>query len=231
MCVCVYVCLYFNLSIHTYVSGLRKWESLRVPLTKPEKFTENQERADEFATDNSYLTSYGLTIWILELYCMSQWKYLVSSCVYGSKFQWRKLSYNSGCYQHKNGKWVYAGVVKSLREHNIREAGQEWSLDTRLTGRGRTPWLEGVSLVAQMVKKLPEMQDTWVWSLGQEKKWQPTLVFLPRKFHGWRSLVGYSPVGYGPWGCKELDTTEQLTQLGWRARKSTELWIKKIRTV
>ena len=62
MCVCMYVCLYFNLSIHTYVSGLRKWESLRVPLAKPEKFTENQERADEFATDNSYLTSYGLTI-------------------------------------------------------------------------------------------------------------------------------------------------------------------------
>ena len=26
-----------------------------------------------------------------------------------------------------------------------------------------------------------------------------------KKFHGLRSLVGYSP-----WGCKELDTTEQL---------------------
>ena len=33
----------------------------------------------------------------------------------------------------------------------------------------------------------------------------PTPVLLPRKFHGWRSLVGYSP-----WGCKELDMTEQL---------------------
>ena len=31
------------------------------------------------------------------------------------------------------------------------------------------------------------------------------LVFLPRKFHGWRSLVGYSP-----WGCKQSDTTERL---------------------
>ena len=29
------------------------------------------------------------------------------------------------------------------------------------------------------------------------------LVFLPGKFHGQRSLVGY-----GPWGLKELDTTE-----------------------
>ena len=37
------------------------------------------------------------------------------------------------------------------------------------------------------------------------RKWQPTPVHLPRKFHGWRSLVGYSP-----WGRKESDTTERL---------------------
>ena len=35
------------------------------------------------------------------------------------------------------------------------------------------------------------------------RKWQPTPVFLPREFHGQRSLAGYSP-----WGCKELDTTD-----------------------
>ena len=33
----------------------------------------------------------------------------------------------------------------------------------------------------------------------------PTPVLLPRKFHGWRSLVGYSP-----WSHKESDTTERL---------------------
>ena len=37
------------------------------------------------------------------------------------------------------------------------------------------------------------------------RKWQPTPVFLPGKSHGRRSLVDYSQ-----WGCKELDTTEQL---------------------
>ena len=37
------------------------------------------------------------------------------------------------------------------------------------------------------------------------RKWQPTPVLLPGKFHGWRSLVGYSP-----WDHKDLDTTEQL---------------------
>ena len=39
-------------------------------------------------------------------------------------------------------------------------------------------------------------------------KWQPTPVFLPGKFHGQKSLVGYSP-----WGCKESDMTEQLHSL------------------
>ena len=58
-----------------------------------------------------------------------------------------------------------------------------------------------------MVKHLPAMQETQVQPLGQEdpleKKWQPTSVRLPGKFHGQRSLVGYSP-----WGRKGLDMTE-----------------------
>ena len=38
-----------------------------------------------------------------------------------------------------------------------------------------------------------------------EKKRQPTPVLLPRKFHGQRSWVGYSP-----WGLKESDMTEYI---------------------
>ena len=38
------------------------------------------------------------------------------------------------------------------------------------------------------------------------RKWKSTPVFLPGESHGQRSLVGYSP-----WGCKELDTTELLS--------------------
>ena len=37
------------------------------------------------------------------------------------------------------------------------------------------------------------------------RKWQPTLVLVPGKSYGWRSLVGYSP-----WGHKESEVTEQL---------------------
>ena len=49
------------------------------------------------------------------------------------------------------------------------------------------------SLVAQMVKRLPTMQETQVKSLGWEdpwrRKWQPTPVLLLGKSHGRRSLV------------------------------------------
>ena len=48
--------------------------------------------------------------------------------------------------------------------------------------------------------------DPWVRKIPWRRKWQPTPVFLPRKLHGQRSLSGYSP-----WGCKKLDTTEQLS--------------------
>ena len=45
--------------------------------------------------------------------------------------------------------------------------------------------------------------DPWVRKISWRRKWQPTPVFLPGKFHRQRSLVGYSP-----WGCKESDKTK-----------------------
>ena len=47
--------------------------------------------------------------------------------------------------------------------------------------------------------------DPWVGKISWRREWLPTLVFLPGKSHGQRSLVGYSP-----WGRKESDMTEQL---------------------
>ena len=63
------------------------------------------------------------------------------------------------------------------------------------------------SPVAQMVKCLPIIQEAQVLSLGREdpleKKMSTLLVLSPGKFHGQRSMVGYSP-----WGRKESDMTE-----------------------
>ena len=50
------------------------------------------------------------------------------------------------------------------------------------------------------------MQETQVLSLDwEERKWQPTPVFLPGKSHEQRSLAGYSLCS-----CKESDMNEQL---------------------
>ena len=73
------------------------------------------------------------------------------------------------------------------------------------------------SLVTQMVKNLPEMQETRNWSLGREdplEKGRATLVSLPGGSHGQGKLAGYSP-----WGCRESDTTEWLTQFHFQENK------------
>ena len=60
------------------------------------------------------------------------------------------------------------------------------------------------SLVAQTVKRLPTMQETWVQSLGREdpleKEMAPHSSTLAWKIPWARSLVGYSP-----WSSKELE--------------------------
>ena len=62
--------------------------------------------------------------------------------------------------------------------------------------------------MAQTVKRLPTMQETWVRSLGWEdpleKETATHSSILAWKIP-WRSMVGYSP-----WGRRESDMTEQL---------------------
>ena len=67
--------------------------------------------------------------------------------------------------------------------------------------------------------------DPWVRKILWRREWQPTLVFLPEKSHGQRSLVGYSL-----WGCKESDMTEQLSatemlRKGWERKEQSLSWV------
>ena len=55
-------------------------------------------------------------------------------------------------------------------------------------------WLSGKESICQC--RRPKF-DPWVGKIPWRRKWQPTPVFLPGKFHGQRSLAGYSP-----WNCK-----------------------------
>ena len=52
------------------------------------------------------------------------------------------------------------------------------------------------------------MRDPWIWSLAQEDLLEKIPLFLPREFHGERSLPGYSP-----WGCKVSGMTEWLSHI------------------
>ena len=61
-----------------------------------------------------------------------------------------------------------------------------------------------------MVKNMLAVQETGVQSLGWKDPLEKGManhspVFLPGKYCGQRSLVGYRP-----WGHKELDMTERL---------------------
>ena len=63
------------------------------------------------------------------------------------------------------------------------------------------------SLVAQMVKRLPTMQETWVQSLDWEDLLEKEMA-THSSILAWRISWVESLVGYSPWGRKESDTTE-----------------------
>ena len=60
--------------------------------------------------------------------------------------------------------------------------------------------------MAQMVKNLPAMQETWVQSLGREDPLEKGMA-THSSILTWEIPWTEDP-GYSPWGHKELDTTE-----------------------
>ena len=69
------------------------------------------------------------------------------------------------------------------------------------------PLLNKTSLVAQMVKHLPTMWETQVQYLGQEDLLEKEMA-THSSILAWKIPWMEEPVGYSPWGCKELDTTQ-----------------------
>ena len=49
--------------------------------------------------------------------------------------------------------------------------------------------------MAQTVRNLPAIQETWVKKIPWRREWQPTPVFLPGESYGQRE-------DYNPWGRK-----------------------------
>ena len=65
------------------------------------------------------------------------------------------------------------------------------------------------SLVAQRLKRLPAMQETWVQFLGQEDPLEKEMA-THSSILAWRIPWTEEPGGYSPRGRKESDTTERL---------------------
>ena len=60
-------------------------------------------------------------------------------------------------------------------------------------------WLSGKDSACQCRSHRRRGFNPWVKKIPWRRKWQPTLIFLPGRSHGQRSLAGYSP-----WGGKRV---------------------------
>ena len=60
-------------------------------------------------------------------------------------------------------------------------------------------WISGKEPASQCRSHRRHQFDPWVGKIPWSKKWPPTLVFLPGKSYGQRSLACYSP-----WDCKRV---------------------------
>ena len=78
-----------------------------------------------------------------------------------------------------------------------------WSLLFRSLGLPR--WPSGKESACHYRGCRRHEFDPWVRMIPWRRKWQPTPAFFPGKFHGQRSLVGYSP-----WGHKKSDVVTEL---------------------
>ena len=78
-----------------------------------------------------------------------------------------------------------------------------------IPGLGRVKSFTGFP-VAQMVKNLPAMLETWVRSLGQKNPLEKGIA-THSSILAWKIPWTEEPGRYSPWGHKESDMTEQLT--------------------
>ena len=115
---------------------------------------------------------------------------------YKFKFTQNVLSWSA---VSKNGIWLSYNVSHYRRG--------DWGSEIRWVAQLTISW---TSLVAQMVKNLPTMQETWVQSLGQEDTLEKGMGTHSSSL-AWRIPWMGSLAGYSPWDCKESDRIERLT--------------------
>ena len=105
--------------------------------------------------------------------------------------------------------WIFLGKVMSLLFNMLSRlviAFLPRSSSVQLLSRVRlfaTPWTAECQASLSITNFQSYILTSWLHSPSWRRKWQPIPELSPGKFHGERRLMGYIP-----WGCKELDTTE-----------------------
>ena len=101
------------------------------------------------------------------------------------------------------------GTLKSFLQHRNLKASILWH---------SVFFMVWASQGALVIKNLPanagdikDRFDPWIGKIPWRRKWQSTPVFLPKQFHGQRSLAGYR-------------ITKSRTRLKWLSTAHTSLW-------
>ena len=157
--------------------------------------------------------------------CRGRWKFLAASltllCIpaitwlylFAGSFEGKKEAFPQGEGWREEGTLAALGVLGTSSNSSnpnflFCRTMEFWC---PITGKDLSRF--GSSQVVLVVKNPPanagDIRDmasfSWVRKIPWRRAWQPTLVSMPGKSHGQRSLVGYSPQG-----CKESDTTEAI---------------------
>ena len=132
------------------------------------------------------------------------------------------------------------GVLQSMGLQRVRH---DWTTELNWTKDyfGLPRWPSGKEFTYHCRGLKRCVFSPWFGKIPWNRKWQPTPVFLHEKFHGQRSMVGYSP-----WGCKDSNMTEWLNtdihiqrpfyfiqNFPWKVTEQKELFgvLKKVYTV
>ena len=100
------------------------------------------------------------------------------------------------CLENLMDRGAWRAIVHRVAKSQTR---LKWLSRHALSFMGLPWWLSGKESSCQNKRC---RFDPWVGKIPWRRRWQPTPVFLPRKSHRQRSLVGSSP-----WGCKGVSTT------------------------
>ena len=137
---------------------------------------------------------------------------LECSYINGGNEKWYCHCGKSGSFSTtKDSTYLYEYLYTHIHIMYVTAPDRKWSKCTSTSKRKNELWYIHIKLPWWLSGKEHSCQcrrhrfDPQVRKIPWRWEWQPPPVFLPGESHGQRSLVGY-----GPWGCKELNMTEWL---------------------